>query len=118
MTIACDVDTNDIAFTDGVNIAFIDGSDACAQNLRQKSLMRLGEDQYDTQDGIDYFGTVFTPQPNFDAARQSLVANLLRCPDVISIKQLDINVIADVFFYRAQIVTVYGPVNIEQQAGV
>lgn len=118
ITIQCDSDTNDISFVDGRNVAFIEGSDACAQNLLQKSLMRLGEDQYNTADGVDYFGTIFTPQPNYDAARQSIVQNLLRCPDVISIQSLDITIAANIFYYNAQILTVYGPLKTEQQTGV
>lgn len=118
ITIQCDPDTNDIALADGRNIAFITGSDACAQNLLQKSLMRLGEDQYDTADGVDYFGTIFTPQPDYDAARLSIAQNLLRCPDVISIQSLDITIAANIFIYVAQIMTIYGPLKVEQQTGV
>ncbi len=112
LTIQAD-ENNDIAFEDGRNIAFISGSDACAQNLLEKSLMRLGENAYDTTDGVDYFGTIFAPQPNFDDARQSISKNLLECPDVISIRSLTISIEGDVFTYVAMITTIYGPVNIE-----
>lgn len=114
ITIACD-DNNDIAFADGRNIAFLSGSDACAQNLKQKSLMRLGEDQYNTADGVDYFGTIFTPQPDYDAARQTITRNLLRCPDVISIQSLTIDVELGIFVYVAQVSTIYGPIKTEGQ---
>jgi hypothetical protein len=112
LTIQAD-ENNDIAIADGRNIAFISGQDACAQNLLEKSLMRLGENQYDTTDGVDYFGTIFTPQPNFDDARQSIMRNLLECPDVISIQSLTITIAGDVFTYVAMINTIYGPVNLD-----
>lgn len=105
---------NDIAMDDGRNVAFIEGSDACAQNLLEKTLMRLGENQYDTTDGVDYFGTIFTPQPSFDDARQSIIKNLLECPDVISIRSLTIAIEGDVFTFVAQIVTIYGPIKVDQ----
>lgn len=117
LTIQAD-DLNDIAIEDGRNIVFISGSDACAQNLLEKSLMRLGENQYDTTDGVDYFGTIFTPTPNFDDARQSIIKNLLECPDVISIASLTITIEYDVFIYVAQINTIYGPLKIENSQRV
>ena len=114
MTIQTDPENNDIAFTDGRMIVLIQGGPATAQDLRLKSLMRLTENQYNVQDGVDYFGTIFTPQPNFDAARQSIARNLLEVPDVLSIQSLIIDVAGDVFTYTAQVVTIYGPLNITQ----
>jgi len=112
LTIDCD-SNNDISLVDGRNIVMISGSEACSQNLLQKSLMRLGEDQYNTQDGVDYFGAIFTPQPNYDNARQSITRNLLECPDVLSIQSLTITIEADVFIYVARVNTIYGPLSIE-----
>jgi hypothetical protein len=108
-----DDDNNDIALADGRNIVLISGAFACSQSLRNKSLMRLGEDQYNIEDGVDYFGTVFTPQPDFDAARASITSNLLEVPDVQSLQSLTINVIGDVFTYTAEVNTIYGSLRIE-----
>lgn len=107
-TIQCD-ENNDIALPDGRNVVMITGANACAQNLEQKSLMRLGENQYNTNAGVDYFGTIFTPQPNYDAARQSLSQNLLECPDTLSINTLTITISGDTFEYEADVHTIYGP---------
>ncbi len=106
-------DLNDILIKDGRNIVFINGAAACAQSLQNKGLMRLGEDQYNIEDGVDYFGTIFTPQPNYDAARATISENILAVPDVLSIQTLTINVIADVFTYTAEINTIYGAINVE-----
>jgi hypothetical protein len=108
-TIQCD-DNNDLYLPDGRNLVIITGSAACAQNLKQKSLMRLGEDQYNVNDGVDYFGTIFTPQPDYDAARQSISQNLLECPDVLSINSLTITPQGDQFGYEADVHTIYGSI--------
>lgn len=108
-TLQCD-GHNDLFLPDGRNLVFIEGVAAAAQNLEQRSLERLGENQFNTSEGVDYFGTIFTPQPNYDAARKSLSTNLLACPDVLSIESLTININGEVFEYEAQIHTIYGPI--------
>lgn len=101
-------ENNDLFLPDGRNLVILSGQAACEQNLLQKSLMRLGENQYNTADGVDYFGTIFTPQPNYDAARQSLSSNLLECPDTLQINSLTITIDEDEFDYVADIQTIYG----------
>ncbi len=108
-----DDEFNDIFIKDGRNIVMISGAVACAQSLKNKGLMRLTEDQYNIEDGVDYFGTIFTPQPNYDAARATIVQNILAVPDVLSIQSLTINVIADIFTYTAEVNTIYGAVPVE-----
>lgn len=106
-TFLCD-DHNDLYAPDGRNLVLITGATACAQNVTQKMRMRLGENQFNVSDGVDYFGTIFTPQPSYDAARKSIADNILACPDVLSIEQLTITIDGDSFNYEATISTVYG----------
>ena len=101
LTFQCN-ENNDLYLPDGRNLALISGAPACAQNLTQKASMRLGENQYNTADGVDYFGTIFTPQPDYDAARASLSKNLLEVPDVNSIDTLTIMITGDVFSVRSR----------------
>jgi hypothetical protein len=108
-----DDDFNDIALQDGRNIVLLNGAFACSQSLKNKGLMRMGEDQYNIQDGVDYFGTIFTPQPDYDGARASISSNILAVPDVISIQSLTITILGDVFTYIAEVNTIYGPLKIE-----
>ncbi len=120
-TIACD-ENNDMYLVDGRNLGFLTGKDACAQNLKQKSLMVFGENQYNVNDGVDYFGTVFTPQADYDLARESLENNLLECPDVTGISSLTITPTTIVnpnsgldeqaFQFEADIATVYDTVTV------
>lgn len=109
-TLQCN-ENNDLYLPDGRNLVMLSGAAACAQNLTQKALMRLGENQYNVNDGVDYFGTIFTPQADYDAARKSLSTNLLECPDTVMIESLTITIDGDSFNYEADIHTVYGPIN-------
>jgi hypothetical protein len=119
MTLACNAQ-NDLYLVDGRNLGFLTGEDACAQNLQQKCQMVLGENQYNTADGVDYFGLVFTPQPDYDLARDSLESNILECPDTLSIPSLTISteyvtnpnsgLTEAQFAYQAQVSTIYGTV--------
>lgn len=117
LTFKCDAN-NDLYLPDGRNLELISGAPACAQNLTQKASMRLAENQYNTTDGVDYFGTIFTPQPDYDAARASLSKNLLEVPDVNSIDTLTITIAGDVFSYEADMHTTYGPVSIQDETNL
>lgn len=110
-TFACD-ENNDLYLPDGRNLMIISGAQACAQNIKQKSLMRKGENQFNVNDGVDYLGAIFTPLPSYDAARKTISDNILACPDVISIEQLTITIAGEVFSYQALVNTVYGPTNV------
>ena len=103
---------NDLFLPDGRNLSLITGAAACVQNVEDACLMRLGEDVHNTLKGIDYFGTIFTPQPNYDAARRSISNAILSVQDVLSIDSLTITISGNTFSYTADIVTIYGPVTV------
>jgi len=121
MTIACN-ENNDMYLVDGRNLGFLTGAPACAQNILQKTLMVLGENQYNTADGVDYFGTVFTPQPDYDLARESLENNILEAPDVTGISSLTITPTTAInpnsglseaqFTYEADVTTIYDQITV------
>lgn len=101
-------ENNDLYLPDGRNLGILYDAPACAQSLRQAGLMRTGEDIFDINNGVDYFGTIFTPTPDYDAARQSIANAILKSPDVISIESLTIQVTGNEFDYEAQVLTNYG----------
>lgn len=107
---------NDIFLPDGRNLGLLTGVAAAVQNAQQKCLMRLTEDLYDQTNGVDYFGAIFAPQPNFDAARRSILDNLLLVPDVLSVESLVITIDGEAFNYTAQVMTVYGIQTIQGDA--
>jgi hypothetical protein len=116
---------NDLYLPDGANLVVLSGAPACQQNILQATLLRIKEDIYNQNNGVDWFGTVFTPQTNYDAARASLSTQILNCPDVLSIESLTITIVPmvnpvnglteDVFNYTAQIMTIYGPLTVSNQ---
>ena len=103
-------DLNDLFLPDGKNLVVITGVKACEQSILEATKMRLSEDIYNTLKGVDYLGLIFTPQPDQDAARQSIVNAILSCPDVISIESLSISITDNSFNYQANINSIYGPI--------
>ncbi|WGN90787.1 hypothetical protein [Burkholderia phage vB_BglM_WTB] len=109
-------ENNDIFLPDGRNLGLLTGVAAAVQNTTQKCLMRKGEDLYDQTNGVEYLESIFSPQPDFDSARRSILDNILRVPDVTSVESLDITISGNTFNYVAQIVTIYGLQTIQGSA--
>lgn len=109
-------DNNDLFLPDGRNLVVLTGSTACAQNIRQKTLMRSTEDMYNQRNGVQYFETVFSPQPNPDLARKSLIDNIMAVPDVIEVLSLDLSINGDELDYVALVSTPYGQLTIRSNA--
>jgi hypothetical protein len=101
---------NDLYLPDGQNLLVISGIAACTQNIQDAALMRTGEDLYDVTSGVDYFGTIFTPQPDPDAAIESLSEAILSCPDTVSLAQLTVSISSNSFNYTAIVNTIYGQI--------
>ncbi|QOV06240.1 baseplate wedge protein [Burkholderia phage Maja] len=109
-------ENNDIFLPDGQNLSIITDAAATVQSARQKCLMRKTEDIYDQNNGVDYFGTIFTPQSDYDAARKSIIDNLMTVPDVLSVESLEIDIQGENFNFEAQIMTIYGLRTIKEEA--
>jgi hypothetical protein len=62
---------------------------------------------------VDYFGSIFSPQPNFDDARQSLINAIESSPDVVRVDEIQISVSGDVFEYAAKAMSAYGPLTVK-----
>lgn len=106
-TLQCN-SNNDLFLPDGRNLVVLTDMEALKQNILQATLMRLGENIYNINEGVDYFGTVFTPQQNYDAARKSLIDTILAVPDVLNIESLEIQITGNTFNFQAYINSVYG----------
>jgi hypothetical protein len=105
-------DNNDFYLPDGRNIALLTGALAVQQDIESAVLMRTTEDVYDTNNGVDYFGAIFTPQPNYDSARLSISNAITKVPDVESIDSLVITIDGNDFDWHADVVTKYGPLKV------
>ena len=106
-TLQCNAD-EDLYLPDGRNLAILSGVDAVVQGIRQRTKMRGGENIFNVGEGVDYFGSIFSPQPDYDNARKSISDAILSCPDVVSIEQLIITIADNKFAYVADIMTIYG----------
>ncbi len=107
---------NDLFLPDGRNLTLLTGASACVQNILQKTQLRYSEDIYDQTNGVQYFETVFTPQTDYDAARKSLIDNILTVPDVTGIDSLTITINGNEFDYVAQVATIYGQLTVKSDA--
>lgn len=109
-------ENNDLFLPDGRNLTLLTGAPACAQNILQKTLLRVTEDIYDQTNGVDYLGTVFAPQVDYDAARKSLIDAIMTVPDVVGIDSLTITINGNEFDYVAQVSTIYGQLTVASNA--
>ncbi len=114
-TLQCNAN-EDLFLPDGRNLLIINGIAAVEQGVRQRTKMRTTENTLNVNEGVDYIGSIFSPQPDFDNARASLSAAILSCPDVVSIEQLTISIANNQFSFIADIVTIYGQTQISGPA--
>lgn len=118
-TLAAD-SNNDLYLVDGRNLGILNGSDACSQNILDATQMRLAEDQYNVNTGVDYMGTVFVQQhQDYTAFRASLTQEILSSPDVLSIESLEIGPAVqdpNTLLYLVQVQTIYGLQAVSGQA--
>lgn len=106
-------DSNDLYLPDGENLMVLTGLPAITQDVLTATLMRLGEDIYNINTGVDYFGTIFTSAPDQDAAQQSLSDNILAVSDDITdIEELNVAIGGGVFSFAAFVNTIYGPTTV------
>lgn len=119
-------EVNDLYLPDGRNLVILSGAASCQQDILSATLLRLTEDTYNQNNGVDYLGSIFGTQPNYDAARSSLSNAILNCPDVISIESLVITIAPQInpnsgltetaFNYVAQVMTIYGQLTVSNQS--
>jgi hypothetical protein len=104
----------DLYLVDGRNLAVLTGKDALVQSIRQATRMRTTENVFNVNEGVDFFGTIFSSPPDYDAARKSIADAILSVPDTISIEQLTITIGNNAFSYSANVQTIYGLVPVGQ----
>jgi hypothetical protein len=117
---------NDLILPDGHNLVILPaGVPSVMQSCQQAALMRLGENTFNVQEGVDYLGTVFNDQSNYDDFRVSLRTSILNVPDVVDIDALVISPVADpnsqsddILQYQATIVTAYGLTVIQGETSI
>lgn len=106
---------NDLVLVDGRNLNVLVDVDAIVQDVRAATLMRTGEDIYNTLAGVDYLQYIFSPQPNFDDARRSIITAIQSSPDVLTVDSLTIETGDNIFNFVAQIKTIHGRLTVENK---
>ena len=107
------VDENgDLFLVDGANLGLVYDVDAVTQDIGQATKMLLGENPYDTSQGVDYFGTVFSPQPDYDAFRVQLAREALTIPDTTGVMGVELTKDGNELTYVMEVATVYGTVTV------
>lgn len=105
-------EVNDLAIDEFGNLVMIEDVAAVEQDVRLNTLMRTGENIFDTKAGVDYFRYIFAPQQDYDEARRSLSTAILSSPSVLSIDQLSLTIDGETFSYTALINTVFGQLTV------
>jgi len=100
-------DNNDLFVGQNGSMVLLTGIDAVMQDCEHYSKSQKGEMYFQTQLGVNTFGTVFE-QVNLMEFKESLLENIERVPDVLSVPKLNVSKVGDTVEYTAQIQTPYG----------
>lgn len=80
--------TNDLILTDG-DLTLIMDSDQIRQAVKQALQTFLGEWFLNTTQGIPYYQTVFTQNPNLDIVQATLTNAILSVPGIVQLTSFD-----------------------------
>lgn len=104
-----------LATTENGDIYIKDGQLAVAENLKavvvvakQTMLTQKGELVFDTAFGVDFFGELWSSNPNLAAFTASAKRALKTIPQILSVTAFDAQKIGDNVNYQAEITTIYG----------
>lgn len=103
---------NDIYLDSSNNLVIDQGLQAMADIYTNKSQTILGECQYDTEKGIDFFNTIFASPTYFDLFQNELMTQLQETDDTISVSNFQENIQKNVYNYSVNILSTYGEVTL------
>lgn len=102
--------TNDIYIDDKGNIAISENIYALANVAKNAVLTNLGEPQYNTQEGVPYFDTIFTDTPKLDLFQAAIVEAIESLDKVQRVQNFEYSVINSVFKYSLVIKSTFGDI--------
>lgn len=105
-------DNGDLYIVDGSSLGVLHNKDAVIQDVSSATKKILGENPFNTLEGVDYFGTVFSPTPDYDQFRLQLMEAALTVADVTDVVSIEITQNGDQISYTMQINTIYGPATV------
>lgn len=89
--------------------------DVVSQNCEQAMRQQLGELNYDADKGIDYFGNIFTGNPNFQRFESQARSALSDVDGVTGIDSFNFEFNNNVLSYNTVISTIYGQTTVASQ---
>lgn len=101
----------DIGMGPDRNLTMVTGKDCVQQDCVQATRMLLGEYPYDTNRGVPYMETLFRNKSVFEF-EEGLRAELLRVPNVRSVKDFRVIQVSDILEFEAVIDTTFGPLEL------
>ena len=110
-TIATNSD-NDIYIDSNGNLALLTDINALANISRNVVLTNLGEPEFNQQDGIPYFETIFTDTPKIDLLQAAQVAALKKLEDVNRVSNYEYNQSNGVYSYSLIEHTTFGDIQL------
>ena len=109
--IKVDPETRDIVMAGG-RMQFVYDIDVVLQNCDHAIRQQLGELRYAQSKGVDYFGNLFTGNPNYQLFKFQSISALENVDGVVRVSNFDYTVTEGEVSYTADIQTIYGTGNI------
>ena len=90
------------------SLTVIDGISACAQDVKTRVGLCLGENPYDTEEGIDYFNEVLGKTGGIDGVREMIRRRIKDNEEIVQINRLSTSSADNVLNITAEISSIYG----------
>lgn len=110
-TLALD-SNNDISFNSLGNFYFLEDIEALKQTIQNVVLTNYGEIILNNELGVDYFNTVFSPQPDLFKFKKQVINQTEQVEGVVNVSGFDMQVNGDTLNYTMTVVTIYGDITI------
>lgn len=108
------IDSNGDWVIQSGKFVFVYAAEAAAQIIAQTVRTQLGEYQYNQTKGIEYFGNVFTGNPNFQRFEFEVRTQVKTLSFVEKITSFEYTLENNVLSYEMTVKTIYGLVTVNQ----
>lgn len=93
-------------------IAVATGINACAQDVRTRIGLCRGEDPYDTNRGIDFFGNVLGKYGGIEYIRNLIRERIMDSDEIVGVTNLEITKQDDTTVVDTEILSTYGVIKL------
>jgi hypothetical protein len=106
------IDKHNNIVVEGKTITITTGINACAQDVRTRIGLCRGEDPYDTERGIDFFGTVLGKYGGIEYIRNLIRERIMDSDEIVGVTNLEITKQDDTTQVDAEILSTYGAIKL------